>query len=147
MDFSEFAEFLGPIIFALIAWFSSYFQKKKKKDSEKEKTPSDSLIDDFNYKKTFSPELENDLTDFKIKKSEDVTIVKEESEKEDIYEVDKQEVNLKPKASIQEEKKKGFSNSLKYKSKVNAKSLRKKLNNKDNLKEAFVLKEILDRKY
>ena len=31
MDFSDFQEFLGPLIFGLIAWLSTYFQKKKKK--------------------------------------------------------------------------------------------------------------------
>ena len=30
MDFSDFAEFIGPLIFALIAWLSNYFNKKKK---------------------------------------------------------------------------------------------------------------------
>ena len=27
MDFSDFAEFIGPLIFALIAWLSNYFNK------------------------------------------------------------------------------------------------------------------------
>ncbi|GIR26978.1 MAG: hypothetical protein CM15mP41_1640 [Flammeovirgaceae bacterium] len=30
MDFSDFSEFIGPIIFGLIAWLSNYFGKKKK---------------------------------------------------------------------------------------------------------------------
>ena len=36
MDFSDFSEFIGPIIFGLIAWLSNYFGKKKKpsKDGE-----------------------------------------------------------------------------------------------------------------
>lgn len=29
MDFSDFSEFIGPIIFGLIAWLSNYFGKKK----------------------------------------------------------------------------------------------------------------------
>ena len=30
MDFSDFSEFIGPLIFGIIAWLSSYFSKKKK---------------------------------------------------------------------------------------------------------------------
>ena len=40
MDFSDFSEFIGPLIFALIAWLSNYFGKKKKQD-EKQPVISD----------------------------------------------------------------------------------------------------------
>ena len=38
MDFSDFSEFIGPIIFGLIAWLSNYFGKKKKpsKDGQRD---------------------------------------------------------------------------------------------------------------
>ena len=55
MDFSDFQEFLGPLIFGLIAWLSTYFQKKKKKPNntlnpttdETNKHSESSLISDM----------------------------------------------------------------------------------------------------
>ena len=57
MDFSDFSEFIGPIIFGLIAWLSNYFSKKKKpsKDGMQDKENQNgnnktfqSIFDDFN---------------------------------------------------------------------------------------------------
>ena len=73
MDFSDFSEFIGPIIFGLIAWLSNYFGKKKKssKDgqldninqNENEKT-FQSIFDDFNKEKeVFSKQEENVIFD------------------------------------------------------------------------------------
>ena len=31
MDFPDLTEYIGPIVFGLIAWLSNYFGKKKKK--------------------------------------------------------------------------------------------------------------------
>ena len=73
MDFSDFSEFIGPIIFGLIAWLSNYFGKKKKpsKDgqrdninqNENEKT-FQSIFDDFNKEKeVFSKQEENVISD------------------------------------------------------------------------------------
>ena len=60
MDFSDFSEFIGPIIFGLIAWLSNYFSKKKKppKDGERDNINQNendktfqSIFDDFNKEK------------------------------------------------------------------------------------------------
>ena len=73
MDFSDFSEFIGPIIFGLIAWLSNYFGKKKKpskegqrdniNQNENEKT-FQSIFDDFNKEKeVFSKQEENVISD------------------------------------------------------------------------------------
>ena len=35
MDFPDLTEYIGPIVFGLIAWLSNYFGKKKKPSEEK----------------------------------------------------------------------------------------------------------------
>ena len=72
MDFSDFSEFIGPIIFGLIAWLSNYFGKKKKpskNDPTIEKKPDKTLtkrverLDGYKIKEERNEEFENELFD------------------------------------------------------------------------------------
>ena len=61
MDFPDLTEYIGPIVFGLIAWLSNYFGKKKKPSEEKgivEEKKEDTFTSEFNdlYKKIVSPE-------------------------------------------------------------------------------------------
>ena len=60
MDFPDLTEYIGPIVFGLIAWLSNYFGKKKKPSKEKgivEEKKEDTFTSEFNdlYKKIVSP--------------------------------------------------------------------------------------------
>ena len=84
MDFSDFQEFLGPLIFGLIAWLSTYFQKKKKKPNntlnptpiETKKDSESSLISDIFLEedsiKLYNPKIkeEKNVLDIKSDDSE-----------------------------------------------------------------------------
>ena len=71
MDFSDFKEFLGPLIFGLIAWLSTYFQKKKNKPKntlnptpvEVNKDSDSSLISDLFLDANDSVKLSNPKID------------------------------------------------------------------------------------
>ena len=160
MDFSEYSEFLGPLIFGLIAWLSSYFQKKKKKDLDKELSPDindkssstktndklfnkvkDSFFEGFN-EQIFPSEDDDPST----KKKDLIPNPIEKEIKDPIKEETLEDDKLKPQIDKKNEL---LDNSQKDNDKfqVNVKSLRNKLKNKNSLKEAFVLKEILDKKY
>ena len=160
MDFPDLTEYIGPIIFGLIAWLSNYFSKKKKPSDQKE-------ID----KKKSEESLPNELTEFynKIISPEKLEEVKEEinfstelkkpiEEKEIIDEVDITKNTDEKIKSIVKEKitddsviESRYDNKKKDKStkktipKVN--NIRDRIKSKNGLKEAFILKEILDRKY
>ena len=145
MDFSDFSEFIGPIIFGLIAWLSNYFGKKKKssKDgqrdninqNENEKT-FQSIFDDFNKEKeVFSKQEENVISDEVFAERE---IIQEEVKEQDI---EPKEVEKEPKILTKTE------TDYKPISKIKKKSIREKLKNKNSLKEAIIMKEILDKKY
>lgn len=145
MDFSDFSEFIGPIIFGLIAWLSNYFGKKKKssKDgqrdninqNENEKT-FQSIFDDFNKEKeVFSKQEENVISDEVFAKRE---IIQEEVKEQTI---EPKEVEKEPKILTNTE------TDNKPISKIKKKSIREKLKNKNGLKEAIIMKEILDKKY
>ena len=79
MDFSDFSEFIGAINFALIAWLSNYFGKKKKQDEKqpvlsdnKQKNNDDSSIEKL-FESTFK-EINEDvetetLNDLKLKRN------------------------------------------------------------------------------
>ena len=145
MDFSDFSEFIGPIIFGLIAWLSNYFGKKKKssKDgqrdninqNENEKT-FQSIFDDFNKEKeVFSKQEENVISDEVFAKRE---IIQEEVKEQTI---EPKEVEKEPKLLTNTE------TDNKPISKIKKKSIREKLKNKNGLKEAIIMKEILDKKY
>ena len=145
MDFSDFSEFIGPIIFGLIAWLSNYFGKKKKssKDgqrdninqNENEKT-FQSIFDDFNKEKeVFSKQEENVISDEVFAERE---IIQEEVKEQTI---EPKEVEKEPKLLT---KTKTENKTI---SKIKKKSIREKLKNKNGLKEAIIMKEILDKKY
>jgi len=145
MDFSDFSEFIGPIIFGLIAWLSNYFGKKKKssKDgqrdninqNENEKT-FQSIFDDFNKEKeVFSKQEENVISDEVFAERE---IIQEEVKEQTI---EPKEVKKEPKILTNTE------TDNKPISKIKKKSIREKLKNKSGLKEAIIMKEILDKKY
>ena len=145
MDFSDFSEFIGPIIFGLIAWLSNYFGKKKKpsKDSIQEKDNQiennktfQSIFDDFNKEKeVFSKQEENVISDEAFAERE---IIQEEVKEQTI---EPKEVEKEPEilAKVETENKPI--------SKIKKKSIRDKLKNKNSLKEAIIMKEILDKKY
>jgi len=145
MDFSDFSEFIGPIIFGLIAWLSNYFGKKKKpsKDSIQEKDNQmennktfQSIFDDFNKEKeVFSKQEENVISDEAFAERE---IIQEEVKEQTI---EPKEVEKEPKILINTE------TDNKPISKIKKKSIREKLKNKSGLKEAIIMKEILDKKY
>lgn len=145
MDFSDFSEFIGPIIFGLIAWLSNYFGKKKKpsKDSIQEKDNQmennktfQSIFDDFNKEKeVFSKQEENVISDEAFAERE---IIQEEVKEQTI---EPKEVEKEPKILTNTE------TDNKPISKIKKKSIRDKLKNKNSLKEAIIMKEILDKKY
>jgi len=145
MDFSDFSEFIGPIIFGLIAWLSNYFGKKKKpskdgvrdNDNQNENNKTfQSIFDEFNMEKeVFSKQEENVISDEVFSEREivqeevkDQTMEPKEVEKESKI-LTKTETDNKPI------------------SKIKKKSIREKLKNKNTLKEAIIMKEILDKKY
>ena len=160
MDFPDLTEYIGPIIFGLIAWLSNYFSKKKKPSDQKE-------ID----KKKSEESLPNELTEFynKIISPEKLEEVKEEinfstelkkpiEEKEIIDEVDitkntdeninsivKEEITDDSVIESRYDNKKKDKPTKKTIPKVN--NIRDRIKSKNGLKEAFILKEILDRKY
>ena len=145
MDFSDFSEFIGPIIFGLIAWLSNYFGKKKKapKDDERDNINQNendktfqSIFDDFNKEKeVFSKQEENVISDEVFAERE---IIQEEVKEQTI---EPKEVEKEPKILTNTE------TDNKPISKIKKKSIREKLKNKNGLKEAIIMKEILDKKY
>tara|TARA_B100000925_G_C21994806_1_gene468422 strand:- start:850 stop:1290 length:441 start_codon:yes stop_codon:yes gene_type:complete len=146
MDFSDFSEFIGPLIFALIAWLSNYFGKKKKQDEKqpvisdnKQKNNDESSIEKL-FQSTFreiNEEVESETSnDLKLEKKfsepETKNFVREEDSKPEISAVEEPE-DKKPQIT---------------KRQLNRKvSLSSKLKDKKSLKEAIILKEILERKY
>ena len=163
MDFPDLTEYIGPIIFGLIAWLSNYFGKKKKPSKEKgivEEKKEDTFTSEFNdlYKKIVSPEnnetekiepetltdeVENDtIDDLKIPLVEDVlpeqktTKIKEKDEIKDEQLQEKIEYDTETIEPVD----------IKLEEKPVDK-IRDKIKSKTGLKEAFILKEILDRKY
>ena len=145
MDFSDFSEFIGPIIFGLIAWLSNYFGKKKKapKDDERDNINQNendktfqSIFDDFNKEKeVYSKQEENVISDEVFAERE---IIQEEVKEQTI---EPKEVEKEPKILTNTE------TDNKPISKIKKKSIREKLKNKNGLKEAIIMKEILDKKY
>ena len=160
MDYSNFEEFIGPLIFAIIAWLSNYFSKKKKPPSVTEitkKEKEESLTNEFTelYENLVSPK-----DDKKKFNSDEIILDKEEEEILDLNEplpsiqdksviketkfssIDKKE----PPKVISDNKQEGIIKKTK-KNKLNKNRIREKLKSKNGLKEAFILKEILDKKY
>tara|TARA_B100001057_G_scaffold204760_1_gene205420 strand:- start:20316 stop:20756 length:441 start_codon:yes stop_codon:yes gene_type:complete len=146
MDFSDFSEFIGPLIFALIAWLSNYFGKKKKQD-EKQPIISDNKQknnDESSIEKLFQSTFKEINEEVESKTSNDLKIEKELIEPETKKFV--REGDSKPEISPVEEPedKKPQIRKKQHKSKV---SLSSKLKDKKSLKEAIILKEILERRY
>jgi len=160
MDYSNFEEFIGPLIFAIIAWLSNYFSKKKKPPSVTEitkKEKEESITNEFTelYKNLVSPK-----DDKKKFNSDEIILDKEEEEILDLNEplpsiqdksvtketkfssIDKKE----PPKVISDNKEERIIKKTK-KNKLNKNRIREKLKSKNGLKEAFILKEILDKKY
>ena len=160
MDYSNFEEFIGPLIFAIIAWLSNYFSKKKKPPSVTEitkKEKEESLTNEFTelYENLVSPK-----DDKKKFNSDEIILDKEEEEILDLNEplpsiqdksviketkfssIDKKE----PPKVISDNKEERIIKKTK-KNKLNKNRIREKLKSKNGLKEAFILKEILDKKY
>ena len=145
MDFSDFSEFIGPIIFGLIAWLSNYFGKKKKpskdgmqdKDNQNENNKTfQSIFDDFNKEKEVFPKQEENVISDEVFAEREII---QEKVKEQIIEA--KEVEKEPKILTKIE------TNNKPISKIKKKSIREKLKNKNSLKEAIIMKEILDKKY
>ena len=141
MDFSDFSEFIGPLIFGIIAWLSNYFSKKKK---PKQSSP-DSLENKPKIKSKFEQIIEENFKSVRVQEKpiEEVEIIEKEEDKV------KEEIKVKEDRTISDKKvqpkiKKETQTVIKESS---LSKLRGKLKNKESLKEAVILKEILDRKY
>ena len=145
MDFSDFSDFIGPIIFGLIAWLSNYFGKKKKQpkdiiESEKKKSDNNEnfnvIFDDMTSNNDFFTISDENIIDEKtrIKIPDEINLVEKKSEL-------LKEVKSEENVPIKKEKVK--INKLKFK-KI---TIKEKLKNRNSLKDAIILKEILDRKY
>tara|TARA_Y100000817_G_scaffold82244_1_gene63477 strand:- start:787 stop:1233 length:447 start_codon:yes stop_codon:yes gene_type:complete len=148
MDFSDFAEFIGPLIFALIAWLSNYFNKKKKTQEKQpntiEKQPNNT--NDISIDKIFKTAFQETNDDNKIDQIIDENIELESDEK--IIEVKDEKTEEDPIVNDKLNKKKtSFNRKRKITKKPKGITLSKKLKNKKSLKEAIIMKEILDRKY
>ena len=148
MDFSDFAEFIGPLIFALIAWLSNYFNKKKKTQEKQpntiEKQPNNT--NDISIDKIFKTAFQEINNDNKIDQKIDENIELESDEK--IIEVKDEKTEEDPIVKDKLNKKKtSFNRKRKIIKKLKGITLSKKLKNKNSLKEAIIMKEILDRKY
>ena len=148
MDFSDFAEFIGPLIFALIAWLSNYFNKKKKTQEKQpntiEKQPNNT--NDLSIDKIFKTAFQEINDDNKIDQKIDENIELESDEK--IIEVKDEKTEEDPIVKDKLNKKKtSFNRKRKITKKLKGITLSKKLKNKKSLKEAIIMKEILDRKY
>ena len=146
MDFSDFSEFIGPLIFALIAWLSNYFGKKKKQD-EKQPVVSDNKqknIDESSIEKLFESTFKEINEDIETERLNNLKPEKEFSEPETKTFV--RDEDSKPEISTSEEpeNKKPQITKKQHNSKV---SISSKLKDKRGLKEAIILKEILERKY
>ena len=148
MDFSDFAEFIGPLIFALIAWLSNYFNKKKKTQEKQpntiEKQPNNT--NDLSIDKIFKTAFQEINDDNKIDQKIDENIELESDEK--IIEVKDDKTEEDPIVKDKLNKKEtSFSRKRGIIKKPKGITLSKKLKNKNSLKEAIIMKEILDRKY
>ena len=141
MDFSDFSEFIGPLIFGIIAWLSNYFSKKKRP----KQSSSDTLENKPKIKSKFEQIIEENFKSVRVQEKpiEEVEIIEKEEDKV------KEEIKVKEDLTISDKKvqpkiKKETHTVIKESS---LSKLRGKLKNKDSLKEAVILKEILDRKY
>ena len=142
MDFSDFSEFIGPLIFGIIAWLSSYFSKKKKPNQ----SSPDTLKNKADVKSKFEQLIQDSFNPVGVEEKplEEVEIAEniENKESEDIK-INKNDIDLSEQI-VEPETKKENVTVIKESS---LSKLKGRLKNKDSLKEAVILKEILDRKY
>lgn len=162
MDFPDLTEYIGPIVFGLIAWLSNYFGKKKKPSEEKgivKEKKEDTFTSEFNdlYKKIVSPEnnetekIESEMLPDEVEvdtiddlktplvegvPEQQITKIKEKDEIKDeqLQEITEDDTEIIEPGDIKLEEKP-------------IEKIRDKIKSKTGLKEAFILKEILDRKY
>ncbi len=162
MDFPDLTEYIGPIVFGLIAWLSNYFGKKKKPSEEKgivKEKKEDTFTSEFNdlYKKIVSPEnnetekIESEMLPDEVEvdtiddlktplvegvPEQQITKIKEKDEIKDeqLQKITEDDTEIIEPGDIKLEEKP-------------IEKIRDKIKSKTGLKEAFILKEILDRKY
>lgn len=163
MDFPDLTEYIGPIVFGLIAWLSNYFGKKKKPSEEKgivEEKKEDTFISEFNdlYKKIVSPQnnetekIESEIIP-DVVEDDNINIIKTplvedvlpEQQITKIKEKD-EEKDEQLQEKIEDDTEIIEPDNIKLEEKPVDK-IRDKIKSKTGLKEAFILKEILDRKY
>ena len=160
MDFPDLTEYIGPIIFGLIAWLSNYFSKKKKPteqtEIEKKKT-NESLPNELTefYNKIISPEKVDEVKDeinFSTELKKPI-VEKEIIDEVDITKNNDEDINSIIKEEITDDSVIESSYDTNKKDKPIKKTISKgnnirdRIKSKNGLKEAFILKEILDRKY
>ena len=163
MDFPDLTEYIGPIVFGLIAWLTNYFGKKKKPSEGNEIVKGkkeDVFTSDLNdiYKKIVSPENkeeekvepeilpdkeeDNITNEIKAPLVEDISPEQQKNEIIEKAEIPKE----KPLEKLEENTKIIESRDIELEEKPVDK-IKDKIKSKTGLKEAFILKEILDRKY
>jgi len=137
MDFGDLLEYLGPLAFLLIAFLNNYFKKKKPIVKPTiNKVNNEPKNENKNFKDLFL-EVKKEINSGSLPKSE-VVIEKTNIIPEKIKDFNSESKNDEiPKSIINQPKK--VNN---YK-----KSIKEKLRDKNNLKDAFVLKEILEKKF
>jgi hypothetical protein len=162
MDFPDLTEYIGPIIFGLIAWLSNYFSKKKKPSDGKEidkKKHEESFPNEIKelYNKIVSPEKKDEVRDEINFSSEikDPIIEKKITHEADLINTTEENINILNKEEIEkdeveiESKTKNKEDNISKEKNIAPKSnnIRERIKSKNGLKEAFILKEILERKY
>ena len=163
MDFPDLTEYIGPIVFGLIAWLSNYFGKKKKPSEEKgivEEKKEDTFTSEFNdlYKKIVSPKnnetekIESEIIP-DVVKEDNINIIKtplveDVLPEQQITKIKEKDVEKDEQLQekIEDDTEIIESDNIKLEEKPVDK-IRDKIKSKTGLKEAFILKEILDRKY
>lgn len=137
MDFGDLIEYLGPLAFLLIAFLNNFFKKKKPiVKSIINKVNNEPKKENKNFEDLFL-EVKKEINSVTLPKSE-VVIEKTNIIPEKIKDFNSESKNDEiPKSIINQPKK--VNN---YK-----KSIKEKLRDKNNLKDAFVLKEILEKKF
>ena len=163
MDFPDLTEYIGPIVFGLIAWLSNYFGKKKKPSEEKgivEEKKEDTFTSEFNdlYKKIVSPQnnetekIESEIIP-DVVEDDNINIIKtplveDVLPEQQITKIKEKDVEKDEQLQekIEDDTEIIESDNIKLEEKPVDK-IRDKIKSKTGLKEAFILKEILDRKY
>ena len=137
MDFGDLIEYIGPLAFLLIAFLNNFFKKKKPiVKSIINKVNNEPKKENKNFEDLFL-EVKKEINSVTLPKSE-VVIEKTNIIPEKIKDFNSESKNYEIHKSIINQPKKVNN----YK-----KSIKEKLRDKNNLKDAFVLKEILEKKF